>query len=62
LNIFALFIWSFKIVRERGKSTWVALFLLFPVTSLFAFLYLAFSDEAPVGMETASSMLVFETA
>jgi hypothetical protein len=43
LNLVAQILWSFKIVKARGKSVWVAVALLFPVTALFAFLYLAFS-------------------
>lgn len=44
LNIVAQIIWSFKIVKARGKSGWVTLFLLLPLTNVLAFFYLAFSD------------------
>ncbi|MSU57287.1 MAG: hypothetical protein EXS35_03745 [Pedosphaera sp.] len=37
-------IWCFKITAARGKSILVAIALLLPVVSLFAFLYLAFSN------------------
>jgi len=37
-------VWSVKIAQARGKSVWVGIFLLLPVTSFLAFLYLAFSD------------------
>ena len=37
-------VWCVKICRARGKSLWVAICLLLPVTDLFAFLYLAFAD------------------
>jgi hypothetical protein len=47
LNLVAAIIWCFKIARTRGKSAWVGLLLLLPVTTLFAFLYLAFSDRVP---------------
>ncbi len=40
--------WFVNIVKARGKSLWVALFLVLPVTNLFAFLYLAFSRSKPV--------------
>ena len=44
-------VWSFKITKARGKNVAVAVFLLLPVTNLFAFLYLAMSgdttDEEP---------------
>src|ERR1043166_262926 len=44
LAIIATIIWSFKIAKARGKSAWVGLFFLLPITNFFAFLYLAFSD------------------
>jgi hypothetical protein len=44
LNIVAQVIWSVKIVKARGKSGWVTLFLLLPLTNILAFFYLAFSD------------------
>jgi hypothetical protein len=44
LAVIATVVWCFKIAKARGKSAWVGLFLLLPVTNLFAFLYLAFSD------------------
>ena len=46
LNLMAQILWSVNIAKARGKSGWVALFLILPPTSLFAFLYLAFSDGA----------------
>jgi hypothetical protein len=44
LNIIGQVLWIFKIVQARGKSVWVAIMMLLPVTNLFAFLYLAFSN------------------
>lgn len=44
LNLVPLFLWPLKIAKARGKSVWVGVMLLLPVSSLFAFLYLAFSD------------------
>ena len=38
-------VWSFKITKARGKNAAVAVFLLLPVTNLFAFLYLAMSGD-----------------
>ena len=38
-------VWSFKITKARGKNVAVAVFLLLPVTNLFAFLYLAMSGD-----------------
>jgi len=46
LNIVVTIMWCLKIAEARNKSAWVGFFLIFPVTSLFAFLYLAFSDSA----------------
>lgn len=53
LNILGYILLSVKLVEARGKNVWVVLLLLLPVTSFFAFLYLAFSDpvarkETPV--------------
>jgi hypothetical protein len=44
LNLVPLILWPLKITKVRGKSVWVAVLLLLPVSSLFAFLYLTFSD------------------
>jgi hypothetical protein len=44
LNIVAQVLWCFNIAKARGKSVWVGVLLLLPFTSLFAFLYLAFSN------------------
>jgi len=46
LNLVPLILWPLKIAKARGKSVWVGVLLLLPVTNLFAFLYLAFSDGA----------------
>ena len=46
LNLVPAILWCFKIAKARGKSVWIGVLLLFPVTNLFAFLYLAFSDGA----------------
>jgi hypothetical protein len=44
LNLVAAIIWCFKIADARGKSALIGLFLLLPVLSFLAFLYLAFSN------------------
>jgi hypothetical protein len=44
VNLVAQVLWSLNIAKARGKSVWVGVLLLLPITSLFAFLYLAFSD------------------
>jgi hypothetical protein len=46
LNLVPVILWPLKIAKARGKSVWVGVLLLLPVTNLFAFLYLAFSDSA----------------
>jgi hypothetical protein len=44
LNLVPSVLWPLRIAKARGKSMWVGVLLLLPVVSLFAFLYLAFSD------------------
>jgi hypothetical protein len=46
LNIVGQVLWCLKIAKARGKSVWAGVLLLLPVISLFAFLYLAFSNGA----------------
>jgi len=48
-NIILHIVWCFKICEARGKTAFVAVLLLFPVTSIFAFLYLALSNVTPSG-------------
>jgi hypothetical protein len=65
LNIIAPIVWCVKISKARGKSPGLALLLLLPGISLFAFLYLAFSSgpaAAPAGKLQLSGPLVLETA
>lgn len=47
INLIGQLVWSVKIVKARSKSGWLALWLVFPLTSLLAFLYLAFSSGTP---------------
>jgi uncharacterized protein DUF5684 len=61
INIVAVILLSINIVKSRGKSPWVAFLLILPPTSLFAFLYLAFSQSAPVQMAN-NEVLSLETA
>lgn len=61
LNFIAMIVFSIKIVKSRGKSPWVAFLLIVPLTSPFALLYLAFSQSAPVEMES-NEILALETA
>jgi hypothetical protein len=44
LNLVAGVLWCLNIAKTRGKSVWVGVLLLLPVTNFFAFLYLAFSN------------------
>jgi hypothetical protein len=62
LNVIAQIIWSFSISKARGKSAWVGFFLLLPVTSLIAYLYLALSDAAAPKEERVVEMMTLETA
>jgi hypothetical protein len=61
INIIPIIMWAIKIVKSRGKNAWVAFLLILPPTTLFAFLYLAFSRSAPVQIERAE-LLALETA
>jgi len=47
LNLVPAILWPLRIAKARGKSVWVGVLLLLPLTNLFAFLYLAFSDSVP---------------
>jgi hypothetical protein len=51
LNIVAQVLWCLNIAKARGKSAWVGILLFLPITCLFAFLYLAFSDGDPAEEE-----------
>ena len=46
LSLVMQIIWCFKISQARGKGILTAIMLILPLTNLFAFLYLAFSDGA----------------
>ncbi|HXT11089.1 MAG TPA: hypothetical protein VN873_05950 [Candidatus Angelobacter sp.] len=61
LNIIAYAVWSVKITKCRGKSPWVALWLILPPTSGLAYLYLVLSASAPVTMES-NEVMALETA
>lgn len=43
INLVAQVLWCIRIADARGKSPWVGVLLILPVTNLFALLYLAFS-------------------
>jgi hypothetical protein len=62
VQFIAQIIWSVNIVRARGKSMWVALFLILPFTNLFAFLYLAFSSDTPIEVKSAPDIMVLGTS
>ncbi len=60
--VFVRVVWCFKICRARGKSPALGIALLFPVTSLFTFLYLALADRdkgKPKDESAASTRPVF---
>lgn len=48
VNLVAQIIWYVKIVQARGKGPFLVVWLLLPLTSPFAYLYLAFSEAAPI--------------
>ncbi len=62
LSPLAVIVLSFKLAKARGKSAWVGFFLLLPVISIFAFLYLAFSDAKPVKEQRNLELMNFEAA
>lgn len=64
LNLVAWILWCVKIVQARHKTMPLAILLLFPLTSWFAFLFLAFSEDsrdkgAKVRVETMSLQSVW---
>jgi hypothetical protein len=62
LNVVAQILWSFKIANARGKSGWVGFFLVIPVTSLFAYVYLALSDAEPKQERRTVEIMTLEAA
>jgi hypothetical protein len=62
LNVVVQIVWSVKIVQARGKGLGTMVFLLLPVTNLFAFLYLAFSNSAPPKQERVVEVMTLEAA
>ena len=65
LNVIAHVLWCFKIADARGKTAFVGFLLLLPVTSFFAFLYLAFSNGHSTEKAPASGrieIMTLETA
>ena len=61
LNLLVPIIWCFKIAKARGKSAVLGFLLILPLTSLFAFLYLAFSDRAGGNEKGHIRMMSLET-
>lgn len=61
LNLVAQILWIFKITQARGKSPWVAVLMLLPLTNLFAFFYLAFSGDNSEDDSAIATPLVLET-
>ncbi len=60
-NLLAQIVWYVNIVKARGKSLWVALLLALPLTGPFAFLYLAFSSDAPIPVEKEPELMVLDS-
>ena len=61
INLIASIVFAIKLVKSRGKNPWLAVPLLLPPITLLVFLYLAFSESAPVEMES-NELLALETA
>jgi len=61
INIIAYTVWCVKITKCRGKSPWVALWLILPPTSGLAYLYLVLSRSAPIKLQS-HEVLALETA
>jgi hypothetical protein len=57
-NVGVSILWCVKICQARGKSSWLAVPLALPITSLFTFLYLAFADGTP-GEDAAPQRITF---
>jgi hypothetical protein len=55
-------VWSFKLASARGKGGITGFFLALPVTTLFAFVYLAFSGAAEKPDRRGSTIMTLETA
>jgi len=47
LNVVGHVLWCVKIVQARHKTVPLLILLLIPITNIFAFLYLAFSEGVP---------------
>jgi uncharacterized protein DUF5684 len=64
VNLVGHVLWCVKIVRARRKTTPLLILLLLPVTSLFAFIFLAFSEAAPKKkkQEPRVEIMTLETA
>jgi hypothetical protein len=62
LNIIAHVLWALNIAKARGKGVLVGVMMILPVTSLLAFLYLAFSSEAPEEVKARYRSMSLQTA
>lgn len=64
INLIAQIIWSIKIVQARRKTGWLAFWLVLPLSSLPAFLYLAFSTGVVEPKKTVRpvQIMTLETA
>jgi len=61
LNAIAGIVWSVRICQTRGKSGCLGLLFLLPVTNLFVFLYLAFSDgSSPASQDLPSGQFRYQ--
>src|SRR5688572_21765524 len=52
INLVVQIVWYVNIARARGKGPFLVVWLLLPLTTPFAFLYLALSEVTPIRMKT----------
>ena len=61
LNVYAWGLWCIKIVAARQKTMPLAILLMFPLTSWFAFLFLAFSKDSREDTKVQVKPLTFQS-
>jgi hypothetical protein len=62
INIIGFIVWASNISQARGKSGWVALFLILPFTNPLALMYLAFSKGTPARDDRRIEVMALELA
>jgi hypothetical protein len=62
LNLLLYVVWCVRIVEARQKTAPLVILLLFPLTSWFAFLFLAFSKDSRDGVKMQVETMALEPA